>query len=137
MHPERIVQMVERAQSHVLTGARPVSVADGVDTSTWRSGAYGPFSAQIYLDGNQAASVTQPTGGTAGVEVWALKTVNGSTQWYRIAVLNAGSPIPLVSDVLGESERLDFIGSFDRLFIAGTASAGAVTATFVPYEIVL
>ena len=80
-----------------------------------------------------AASVTQPAGGTVGVEVWGFKL----GQWWRVAVLNGGNAVPIVSNTLGESERVDFLGGFDRLFVAGVASAGAVTAQFVPYEVVL
>lgn len=137
MHSERVVQLVERVQSHALTGVRPSASSDGVDISSWRSAGYGPFSVQVYFDGTQAANVTQPTGGTVGVEVWGFKTVNGIGQWWRCAILNGGNQIPIVSDTLGETERVDSIGSFDRLFVAGTASAGTVTALFVPLEVIL
>lgn len=137
MHPERIVQLVEKVQGHTLNGARPSGATDGVDTSSWRSGAYGPFSLQVYFDGTQAANVTQPTGGAVGVELWGLKTVNGAAKWWRVAILNGGSQIPIVSAALGESEKVDLVGSFDRLFVAGTGSAGTVTALFVPYEVIL
>lgn len=132
MHPERVVQMVERVQVHTLTGARPAAAGDGVDTSSWRSGNYGPIATQIYFDGDQTANVTQPTGGAVGVELWGFKLA----QWWRIAILNGGNQIPIASATLGESERVDFAGGFDRLFVAGTASAGTVTVQFVPWEVV-
>ena len=137
MHPERVAQLTEKVQTHALTGARPSGLTDGVDTSSWRSAGYGPFSVQIYFDGSAAANVTQPTGGAVGVEVWGLKTINGLTQWWRVAILNGGNQIPVVSDTLGESELVNAIGSFDRLFVAGTASAGTINALFVPLEIIL
>jgi hypothetical protein len=126
-----VAQMPERVVQHSLTGARPVSVTDGVDVSSWRSGPYGPTSAEIYLDGSQAVSLT---GGTIGVELWGLKL----GQWWLLGSLNAGAAIPIVSDTLGAAQRVaDVLGGFDRLFVAGTTSAGTVNAQFVPLEVIL
>jgi hypothetical protein len=132
MTAERIAQLTDKVQAHQLTGARPVATTDGVDITPWRSGAYGPIAVQVYLDGTAPANITAPTGGTAGVELWAFKL----GQWWRAATLNGGNSIPIVGDTLGETERVDFLGGFDRLFTAGTASAGTATAQFVPYEVV-
>ena len=129
-----VAQMPERVVQHALTGSRPVSVTDGVDLSSWRSGPYSPTAAEIYLDGSIAASLTAPTGGTIGVELWGLKL----GQWWLLGSINAGAAIPIVSDTLGAAQRVvDVIGGFDRLFVAGTTSAGTVTAQFVPLEVIL
>jgi hypothetical protein len=127
-----VAQLTERGVQHTLTGNRPASAADGVDLATWKSGgAYGPVTAQIYLDGTAAATIAAPAGGSAGVELWGFKL----DQWWLVDVLHAGASIPIASDTLGDTERIDDIGAFDRLFVAGTPSAGAVTARFVPFEV--
>jgi hypothetical protein len=89
-----VAQLTERAVQHTLTGARPATVNDGADLTTWKTqGAYGFVSALIYFDGSAAANVTAPTGGTAGVELWGLK----QGQWWLIGSLNAGSTIAIVA----------------------------------------
>lgn len=127
-----VAQLTERTVQHALTGARPASATDGVDLASWKSGgAYGPVTAQIYLDGTAAATIGSPIGGSAGAELWGFQL----GQWWLVGTLHAGTPIPIVSDILGATERIDDIGGFDRLFVAGTPSAGAVTARFVPFEV--
>jgi hypothetical protein len=127
-----VAQLTDRVVQHALTGARPVSATDGVDLSTWKSGgAYGPVSAVIYFDGTAPTAVAAPTGGTLGVELWGFKL----GQWWLIDVLNSGVQILIVSDTLGNTEQVEGVGGFDRLFVAGTISAGAGTAQFVPVEV--
>ncbi len=127
-----VTQLTDKLVQHALTGARPGSPTDGVDLATWKlGGAYGPVSVAIYLDGTAAASIAAPAGGTLGVELWGFKL----GQWWLIQALNAGAPVPIVSDTLGSTVRLDDVGDFDRLFVAGTTSAGTGAARFVPLEV--
>lgn len=124
-----VAQLTDRVVQHTLTGARPSLLTDGADLTIWKTqGAYGFVSALIYLDGTGAANVTAPTGGTAGVELWGLKL----GQWWLIGSL--GTTLPIVGDTLGNVQQTDSVGGFDRLFVAGTVSAGTVTAQFVPLE---
>ncbi len=127
-----VAQLTDRAVSHAINGARPAALTDGVDLATWKTqGAYGFVSALIYFDGTGAATITAPTGGAAGVELWGLK----SGQWWLIGSLNAGSSIVIVADTLGNVTQTDSVGGFDRLFVAGTMSSGTGTAQFVPLEV--
>jgi hypothetical protein len=127
-----VAQLTDQLLQHALTGARPASPTDGVDLAAWKSGgAYGPVTAQIYLDGTAAATIAAPAGGAAGVELWAFRL----GQWWLVGVLHAGAPIPIASATLGATERIDDVGGFDRLFLAGTPSAGTVTAQLVPLEV--
>ena len=133
VHRQLVTQLVHQVVSHQLSGARPAAPTDGIDLASWQSGAYSPTEAQLYLDGTAAASVTAPTGGTAGVELWGFKL----GQWWLIGSLRSGAAIPIASDVLGAAERIAGIGGFDRLFLAGTASTGTITARLVPVEAAL
>jgi len=127
-----VAQLTDRLVAHALTGARPGSPTDGVDLTSWKTGGvYGPVSAAIYFDGTAGATIGVPGGGVLGVELWGSKL----GQWWLIRALRAGASIPIVSDTLGATEQIDEIGGFDRLFVAGTASAGTVTAQFVPFEV--
>jgi len=127
-----VAQLTDKLVEHAITGARPTRSTDGADLVTWKTGgAYGPISVAIYLDGSATATVTSPTGGAIGVELWGFKL----GQWWLIDVLNLGAPIAIVSDTLGATEQLDGVGGFDRLFVAGTLSAGNATAMFVPIEV--
>jgi hypothetical protein len=130
-----VAQLTDRAVQHALTGNRPTSATDGVDLSTWKSGGvYSPDFVEIYFDGTAAATVSAPPGGTIGVELWGFKF----GQWWLTTALNVGAVIPIASDTLGAAQRVeDVVGGFDRLFVAGTASAGTVTAQFVPLEVIL
>lgn len=56
--------------------------------------------------------------------------------WWRAAVLGGGAQIPVAGPGQGATERVEFLGGFDRLFVAGTASTGIVTAQLVPYEVI-
>jgi hypothetical protein len=127
-----VAQLADKVVQHALTGARPSSPTDGVDLSSWKTGgAYGPVSIEIYFDGTTAATIGVPAGGTLGVELWGWKL----GQWWVLAPLNAGAVIPIASDTLGAAVEVDGVGGFDRLFVAGTMSAGAGTAQFVPFEV--
>lgn len=127
-----VAQLADRLVQHLITGTRPVLATDGVDLATWKTGgAYGPVSAAIYFDGSAPATLTAPTGGAIGVELWGLKL----GQWWLIGALNAGAAIVIVSETLGSTLQVEGVGGFDRLFVAGTSSAGAATAQLVPLEV--
>jgi hypothetical protein len=126
-----VAQLTDRVVQHALTGARPASASDGVDLAAWKTSTYGPVSIEIYLDGTAAATITAPTGGTLGVELWGFKL----DQWWFLEPLNAGAAIPIASNTLGAAQGVDGVGGFDRLFVAGTISAGTGSAQFVPFEV--
>jgi len=127
-----VAQLTDKLVQHALTGARPTSPTDGVDLATWKTGgAYGPVSLVIYFDATAPATIAAPAGGSTGVELWGFSL----GLWWLIAVLNAGLPIPIASDTLGSAEQLDGVGGLDRLFVAGTLSAGSCSAQFAPLEV--
>lgn len=127
-----VAQLTDKLVQHDLTGARPVAKTDGVDLSTWKTGgAYGPIAVAIYFDGSESATIASPAGGAIGVELWGLKL----GQWWLIDALNHGVAIPIASDTLGSTAQLDGVGGFDRLFVAGSISAGSGAALFVPMEV--
>lgn len=112
-----------------VTAARPVAAGDGVDITNWRvTGLFGPPLASVMLGGTLAANVSSPTGGANGVEVWGYV----QTAWWLIGYLNNGADVPLAGAGQGFAQEMDVIGIFERLAIAGTPSAGVVTATLVP-----
>ncbi len=120
-----------QATSATAIGARPALSTDGVDVTTWRpDGKRSPRLAQVFIAGSTAASITEPSSGTIGVELWGY--VLG--QWWLLGALNSGNAIPIVSATQGHAETLNEIGDFDRLAVAGTVSAGTATYVFAPLE---
>lgn len=127
-----VAQLTDKLVQHAINGARPAAPTDGADLATWKvGGAYGPSSVAIYLDGTAPATIAAPAGGSLGVELWGFKL----GQWWLIGSLNASVAIPVASDTLGSVVQLEGIGGFDRLFVAGTPSAGTVSAQLVPLEV--
>lgn len=129
-----IVQLTDRAVAHPLTGARPMSPIDGADITGWRSGAYAPPAAVIYLDGLAPATVGPPRGGAAGVELWGYQL----DQWWLLGPLNGSAPVPIAGDQLGAALLVEGlgVGGYERLFVAGTMSASSGVARFVPLEVI-
>ena len=115
----------------VAVGDRPSAASDGVDITTWRlDSSNAPRLAQVFIDGSGAASITSPSDGSIGVELWGYTM----GQWWLIAVLNSGNDIPIAGDTQGFAQSVNEIGDFDRLAVAGTVSAGSATAKFAPLE---
>lgn len=115
-----------------ITAARPALATDGVDVTSWRTNLF--FSAQmaeVLIDGDGAMTITVPTGGAGGVELWGYRL----SQWWRIGFLNDGADIVIVGDLQGYAAQVDLIGTFDRIAIAGTPSAGTAIAKLIPIEV--
>jgi len=112
-----------------VTAARPSAPGDGVDVTSWRTNGFSGASAAVMLKGSAAATVTSPTDGAQGVELWGY--VLG--KWRLIVELRDGRDITVDAD-RGYAQEANVIGVFERLAIAGTVSAGAVTGQIAPIE---
>lgn len=115
-----------------IVATRPTVVGDGVSVSTF---PIGTSRVSILLDGGGALTLSDPTGGTAGVEVWAWDASFSTPQWFLVGILNDGADIPIVADTQGAAFVLDLGRSWDRLCVSATESAGAATYTIVPLEV--
>lgn len=117
----------------ITTNTRPALVSDGIDVTSWHeagSMTYPQF--EVFLDGSAAASLTAPSAGTLGVELWGYKASRSA--WYFIQSLNKGTAIPIIGAGQGYAEQVNDVGDFDRLAVACTISAGTLTASFGPLE---
>lgn len=132
--------MVERAYplptayqttATACTAARPSAAGDGVDTTALRG--YGRIT--IVIDADGARTLSDPTGGTEGVELWGYES--GAAQWSRIGILNNGADIAVIADTQSWAVTLDLGRSYSRLHVAGTISAGAITYRIVPIEVLV
>jgi hypothetical protein len=113
-----------------VLATRPTTVAHGVDISAWTADKVAPVAVVCLLDGSEAATVADPTGGTGGVELWGYI----QSKWYLLGYLNNGDDVPIAGDDGGFAAELGKAGIGTRLAIAGTASAGTVTYSFAPME---
>lgn len=113
-------------------GARPTLAGDGIDVTSWRTGAaFSSPRAVAQIDGTVAATLSSPAGGAKGPEVWGYV----DAQWWLIGYLNNGQDVPIVGNLQGFAQELDVIGIFDRIAIAATVSAGAATAKLYPIDV--
>jgi hypothetical protein len=116
---------------HTISATRPSGPSDGVDVTPWRTnGQFAGELAVVFIDGDQALSVSSPTGGSAGVELWGYRL----SQWWLIGYLNDGTQISITGAAQGFAQQANVIGAFDRLAVAGTPSVGTVLAKFVPLD---
>lgn len=114
-----------------VTAARPSIVTDGADVTSWRAdGTYASRLASLFIGGTVACTITSPTGGASGVELWGYRLA----AWWRIGYLNDGADIAITSATQGYATQVDTLGVFDRLAIAGTASAGVASSQAAPVE---
>lgn len=114
----------------VTVGARPSSATDGVDITSWRTnGTFTGAMAAVFLSGSATATITSPTGGSSGVELWGYRM----SKWWLIAELRDGRDIS-VTATTGYAQAVNVIGVYDRLAIAGTVSVGSATAQLGPIE---
>ncbi len=114
-----------------ISAARPSVAADGVDVTNWRTNnAFSSPFVALFIDGTVAASVASPTGGADGVELWGYQL----SQWWRLGVINKGAPIVLAGNLQGYATKINVVGIFERLALAGTPSAGVVSAKFAPID---
>ncbi len=117
--------------SVAVSATRPTSALHGVDVMHWRAnGVFAPVLACLFLDGTLAATLTSPTDGTSGVELWGYRL----SQWWRLGYINDSVDVELAGNLQGFAQQLDVIGVFERLCIAGTVSAGAATAKLAPID---
>lgn len=122
--------LTEKATAATATSTtRPTLVAHGVDISTWQHGGYQIPSFVITLTPDAARTLTSPTGGGAGPELY---TWNGTT-WVLIGYL---ANIATVTDVpaTGYAEGFTNIALGTRLCVAGTKSGGTMTFSAAPVE---
>lgn len=116
-----------------VSATRPSISTDGVDITNWRTTSpYAPPLAALMLVGTAAANVSSPTGGSNGAEVWGY--VTAQSEWFLIGYLNSQTAVPIVGSAQGYAQEIDVIGIFDRLAVAGTVSAGTVTAKLAPID---
>ncbi|MDQ3295062.1 MAG: hypothetical protein M3619_00570 [Myxococcota bacterium] len=114
-----------------VSADRPSLPVDGVDVTNWRTNnAFSSPYVAMFLDGTVAASVNSPTGGVDGVELWGYRL----SQWWRIGVINKGAPIVLAGNLQGYATKINVVGIFERLALAGTSSAGVVAVKFAPID---
>lgn len=90
----------------------PALVSDGQDLATWKSGASGPLHAIVYIYG-PAATLT---------DVWVWGYRHG--RWHRMARLNNGSDIPIVSATQGYMEPISLASVPERMAVQA-ATGGA------------
>ena len=109
-----------------ISATRPSDAAThGVDVTALR----GVSRYTIKLDADQARTVTSPTGGTSGVELWGCE----QAQWSFIGLLNNGADISIVANTQSWITVVDLGRSYDRLEVAGTGTN--VTKQFIPIEV--
>lgn len=123
----------EKLVSVVVSITRPSGEGDGIDITSWRistGGQKGPAICALFLEGSEALTLESPTGGLDGPEIWGWRL----SAWWRLGYLNNGLPIPIVSSTQGFATQIDGVGIFDRIAIAGTPTAGSVTANLIPIQ---
>jgi hypothetical protein len=128
----RPVLLLESSLVTVAVAAtRPSADGDGVDITGWRlGGGFGPSRAALFLDGSEAQTLTSPTGGADGPELWGYRL----SQWWRLGYLNNGADIVIAGASQGFPTEVDVVGIFERLAVAATPSAGTTTAKFAPLQ---
>jgi len=130
----RLITMTDaKAVTFAVTATRPTSDSDGVDITGWRLTAgyvYCPGVAVLRLQGSAALTLASPTDGLDGPELWGYR----DAAWWRLGYLNNGLDILIVGADQGFAAEVDFVGVFDRIAVAGTPSAGSVTAILTPLQ---
>lgn len=118
----------------IAGGARPAAAGDGVDISSWHQiyGSYSPQMFTIFVNGSAAATVSSPTGGANGAEVWMYFA--DLAKWELIGWLNDKNSITVVGANQGWSQNLQFTGIGDKIAVAGTWSAGTPDVQIEPLE---
>lgn len=126
-----LAMLEDKLLTVAVTAARPDDPADGVSILPWRiNNKFSSPRAALFLDGSATATLESPTGGSLGVELWGFVL----SKWWLIGYLNRGEDIPITDGDRGFAQQFDVGGVFERLAIAGTPSAGAVTAFLCPIE---
>jgi hypothetical protein len=131
MHSRMISMPESKLVTVAVSATRPTTAGDGVAVTSWQWPALGnaaPSGAVLFLDASEALTLASPTGGSDGPEVWGYRL----STWWRLGYLNNSIDIVIVGPAQGFAAELNIIGVFDRLAIAGTPSAGTVTASIAP-----
>lgn len=113
-----------------VSSTRPSAAGDGVDITTWRQAGWAPTKAALFITGSETASLTSPTGGSDGPELWGYRL----EAWHKLGHLNNGSAIEIAGAAQGFATEVNLVGICERLAVAGTASAGTATAKIVPIQ---
>lgn len=117
-------------QIEIGTGAEdhtaPSTSAHGLATSTWKSGAFSPNAAFVYL-GSASAAIAISSGAYVAGYVAALD------EWFKIADLNNAAAISLTA-TLGYGQRVIDVGGFDRLAVVTDGDTGTHKYGFIPIE---
>jgi hypothetical protein len=117
--------------STAVSATRPTLAANGVSIAGWRINTrFSPRWACVFLDGSIAQTISSPTGGSYGPELWGYIR----SQWYLLGYLNNGSDIPIAGSGQGYLQLAHVVGVCDRLAIAGTPSAGTCAVELIPVE---
>jgi hypothetical protein len=131
MSSSLVAMLEEKLVQVAVTAARPAIGSDGVDVTSWRiNGSFSTPLAALFVDGDRAMTITSPTGGTAGVELWGYRLA----QWWLIGILNKGDDIVIAGAAQGYACECDVVGIFESLAIAGTVSAGAAVGKLAPIQ---
>lgn len=124
--------MSEGAERTVaVTSTRPNLASHGVDITSWRdNGRFASALAGIFLEGSAAQTLSSPTGGTRGVELWGYVR----ERWWLVGAINNGDTVEIAGATQGFVQEMNVIGVFERLAVAATASVGTTTARFFPID---
>ncbi len=115
----------------VVSPTRPSDVSHGVDITSWRTnGLFSPANAVVFVDGDDVMTISSPTDGANGVELWGYRL----SRWSRIGYLNDGADVDIAGDGQGFAQPIGVVGVFERLAIAGTPSIGAAVADLAPID---
>jgi hypothetical protein len=115
----------------LVTATRPSNTAsDGVALDGWATanGRTAVESAILVVDSTLAGTITSPTGGTLGPELWGL--ILG--EWRMMGLLD---DIVIVDANRGAAIPLGAIACASRIAVAGTPSAGAPNFRLLPIEV--
>jgi len=147
---ELISALVQNESTRATVGARPTTLAHGVDLTAARQGAFSFSSMLVHIVAGPGAGVftdadttiAGPGGasGGLGVEVWMLKRSNSgplgtSTKyiWELTGYLNGGAAVPVLSGY-GTSYVITAGTIGERIAIAGLPGAGTPQYYVEPIE---
>jgi hypothetical protein len=127
-----LVALIEpKLVEFVINPARPSVDADGIDITHWRqNGAYSGPLAFLAFHSTAPCVVSAPDGGSAGPELWLRRL----GKWHRVGYINDGTDVEVDGPDRGFAQAMNIIGVFERLYVAGTVSAGVATARVIPID---
>lgn len=107
-----------------LSHGAPSSSSDGLSTSSWRSGAFSPNAALVYLGSASTGIAITDNAYVAGY-------IEAIDEWFKVATLEGS--IALTANV-GHGQRVIDVGGFDRLAVVSTGDTGTHKYGFIPIE---